>query len=383
MKKIKSIILLVVIVLCNFIHINSIDIYANESNENMIVPNEVNNYFTSIFEEAISIWNLDKKIDYKTEYRIGEPFVVYRLTENNAVWYYPIYNGKDVICNIVVSYICNEFTYAISEEYVTALNCINSDKWIIYAEKEKIYLITQENKLFDISNGNFNEILSSITYSEIYNEYVENYNCIKIIKENNLKMKRAYSKGGSTRTITNGRECIMTDCLIRQYNYSLCWAASIASIVRYLDGSYINKNLNAFDVATVRADYYDLLDPNQGANDKEMKTVLALYGVYYSVLNRRVKNTEIVKEIDNGYPIIMGSKCSYIDENGQLKSGAHATVLYGYYNLDYKKYYKVWNPGNATTQIVSENTYGDINLGYNGHNYLWYSSLAKGTYVVK
>lgn len=68
------------------------------------------------------------------------------------------------------------------------------------------------------------------------------------------------AKGGVVSDINGGRECVMTNCFVKQYEYSLCWAASAATILRYLKPEY--SALNAFDVAYTLAYYEDISTDN-------------------------------------------------------------------------------------------------------------------------
>ena len=96
-------------------------------------------------------------------------------------------------------------------------------------------------------------------------------------------------------------------------------------------------------------------------------------------MSRKLSYNEIKDEIDHGYPIYMSS--AYYNEN-KVRSG-HATVLYGYYTLFGKKFFKIWNPGSGSEELACYNSSGDICYTYNGVNYAWERSICKATYVFK
>lgn len=206
------------------------------------------------------------------------------------------------------------------------------------------------------------------------------------VPELNLENSNCTRRNIAVKNINGGKQCIMEGCFVKQYDYSICWAASLATILRYSNSAYVNEGLNAFQVAMNYAYEYDLStnpndDPNafQGASVYDAQYMLAIYGVYYSVLTRKLSYNEIKDEIDHGYPIYMAS--AYYNEDN-VRSG-HATVLYGYYSVLGKKFFKIWNPGSGAEELAGYNSKGDICYAYNENYYLWESSICKGGYAFK
>lgn len=387
-KVMVSLLLIICTILCN------VQLYYADDNimENVKIaqgqtPERVEEYFYSIYENAIEIGIQCKLIDESInneELEAGENFIIFNVDkESSNIWYYPIYYNSQVIIIIAIVYMDNELNFSLTQEFVESLNSINyNSDMIIFKENEDIFVINQENCIYKISDGETNQVSLDINYTDLLLNVVNNYELTEIeedVKKTEITQNsRLRAKGGSIKDITGGKECIMTDCFVRQYEYNICWAACIATTLRYLKTEYMNIKINAIDVAKEWADYNDDTEWNKGANDNDVHVVYALYGVYYSIVNRALNYTEIKNEIDNGYPIYMHSSAYYKNE-----WHGHATLLYGYYSKDQYKYFKIWNPGNASTLTATYNLAGDINIFYNNNYFKWTSSLGQGGYIFK
>ena len=392
-KKLKrkvflSLLLMTCIIVCNVqLYYADESIIENEGISQGMIPEAVQEYFSSIYEDAIEMGKQCKLLDedvVSEELEVGESFVIFNTDmKSSNIWYYPIYNNSEILIIIIIGYVDNEFSFSLTQEFVDALNTIKySEDMIIFKENEDIFVINQENTIYKISNGETKQISIDFKYNDLLLNIVNNYSLPEIetdyIKTENSKNNTLRAKGGSVTNITGGKECIMTDCFVRQYNYDICWAACVATTLRYFKSEYMNTKINAIDVAKEWADYNDDTNWNKGASDNDVYEVYALYGIYYTMVDRELKYSEIKNEIDNGYPIYMHSSVYYDN-----KLHGHATLLYGYYTKEQYKYYKIWNPGNAGIVTASYNAAGEIKIFYNNNYYKWTSSLAKGTYIVK
>lgn len=392
-KVILSILLIICTILCNVQLFYADNIMENGKIVQVQTPDMVDKYFHSIYENAIEMGKQCKLISESIkseELEAGENFIIFNIDkENSNIWYYPIYYNSQAIIIIAIGYMDNEFNFSLTQEFVESLNKINyNSDMIIFKENEDIYIINQENCIYKISDGETIQVSLDINYTDLLLNVVNNYELTEIeedVKKTEITQNsRLRAKGGSIKDITGGKECIMTDCFVRQYEYNICWAACIATTLRYLKTEYMNTKINAIDVAKEWADYNDDIEWNKGIYYKDALIVYALYGIYYSAVDRQLSFTEIRNEINNGYPIYM-RLVSYYDNNndGVVDYNGHITLLYGYYSKDQYKYFKIWNPGNASTLTATYNLAGDINIFYNNNYFKWTSSLGQGGYIFK
>lgn len=185
----------------------------------------------------------------------------------------------------------------------------------------------------------------------------------------------------------------MNNCFSRQNNNGICWAASIATILRYKNSNYINLGLNAYTVAYRMAAEYGLRtdDPDDkegvwrcGADNYDVQYMLALYEVYYYIASRKLTSAEVRNEINSGNPIYMYASSYYQGSDEEKETWkAHATVLYGYYSKDRYTYYEIWNPGTGETQMAKDDGNTNVSYLYNNHNFSWKASVCNGAYIYK
>lgn len=402
----KKVILCIITILCLFI-CSLESILASENfnlNNNVIpavynimenyIPEDVGHYFNQIYDSAISIGRecglIDESMN-EENLAVGNPFKIFELDdEDKNIWYFPIYNESEMILIITIGLIDNALNFSLTQEFAEQLNKVSYNcDMLFFKENNIIYIIDRENNIYSISYGELKKCEINKNYSEL-KKYLSLYYTVstipdsveKAVAKNTNKMS---AKGGVVSDINGGRECVMTNCFVKQYEYSLCWAASAATILRYLKPEY--SALNAFDVAYTLAYYEDISTDNpddvnriwrRGATNDEAQFVLAVYGVYYSTLNRKLSYFETKKEIDNGYPVYVYAH-AYYDNRWH----AHATVLYGYYTKERYQYYKMWNPGNGTSQTVTYNISGDAIYFYNNHYFEWKATVYNGIHNMK
>lgn len=185
------------------------------------------------------------------------------------------------------------------------------------------------------------------------------------------------SSGGAVTQSGQGAVCDMNGCFVKQYDYELCWAASVATIIRY---RMSNVAVNAFDIA-ILCDKPDIDD-----NGKERYTgtiyeaqfALCYYGVYYSVFERKLSMAETKREIINGNPIYMLSYGE--DELGFPLS--HVTVIYGYREVFNMGILNMWNPRTEEELVIYPKS-GEVTYLYENIQYTWVGSLCNRLYITK
>ena len=250
--------------------------YENDNNNNDIygnkLPKEVTLYFNNIYNEAIEVAIYAEMIDTNiniSDTVIGKGFVIYdEETEENNIWYFPIYYNNEIVTIIKVLYLNNELTYQISDEFVEQLNELEYNVTdILFKFNDEIYCIKENNFTYCISYGITEKVNTFKTYNEI-EYYISNQYITPVLKVNYLNNNNNYARTyNAVKDINGGKQCIMSNCFVKQYDYGICWAASVATIVRYSNSVYVNEGLNAFDVAMYYAYENDLsTNPNDEPN---------------------------------------------------------------------------------------------------------------------
>lgn len=349
----------------------------------------IEEYFENIYDSAILLGKECGKVDKATENNllsVGTPFVIYDMDENTTdIWYYPIYMNSEIKFIVVIYIVEDNLTFSVTGEFVNQLNELGyNNNTLIIKEDVNIYLVNQNGNTYLLSeNGGIIEEINR-DYNELKHYIDENY-CTISLSQNIQSISQNKSgiatRSGAIQDINNGKKCIMTNCLVQQYKYNICWAASVATIIRYKTNVYPYHSINAIDVARAVAEKYgiDTSDENnvsewlRGGDVYDAQLGLALYGVYYSIMNRELSYEELKSEIDNASPIYMRS--AYYDEDGN-RSG-HATVIYGYYHVLYNDFFIMWNPGTAETQTgfyTDENAY----YIYNNEQFVWEGTVCNG-----
>lgn len=146
-----------------------------------------------------------------------------------------------------------------------------------------------------------------------------------------------------------------------QGSYGLCWAASVATICNYLNGT----NVTAKNVADKMGIGY-----NEGGGLYDAQLALSKYGVQYNnVLDaqNRMSWSNLKTNIDNKYPVYVSAKTS---ESG------HAVTAYGYLVAAGTNYVVLWNSGTQKSITATFKSSGTT-FTYNNDTYTWKYSISK------
>lgn len=351
------------------------------------IPDEVTEYFNSVYEDAVNAYIVNSDFDSNvkiSELKVEKPFIILDETQENfsEIWYYPVYYNNNIQFLVEIYIYQNNLYCGISQEYVAKLNEINynSDMRIVKG-KENIYAIDEKNNEHILENN-----IEGSTSMD-----VESFSELSNLESNKLSFNSVdstssrFNPKGPVKEVTNGYECDMTNCFVKQYNYQICWAASMATMIRYLRPE--NGYIVAGDVAYAVGDALGIdTSTNEGkvaclvprSND-DVQLGLVLYEIYYSIVNRKLTYEELKNEIKNGSPIYMFA--GYYDE--EHKWHGHGTVIYGYYTYGSMRYIEMWNPGSAEKQAFQYNLDGSVGYVYNNHIFPWLSTICNGAYVAK
>lgn len=384
-KNIKALLAVLILFIC--MSVNSCFIFASDITSNINEDMNVESYIENIYKDAIDIGIQSEIIDSETSKQnllIGTEFIIKNLdSKNSGIWYCPIIYDENVVALIVVYKNGGEFAFSITQEYVEQINLVSNLKEVFFFSiDDTVYLMNSEEKIYNVSYGQLNECKLDLNTKDFY-EYFVNIYCINEKCSIYSTNTRGIKKSNVIKDITNGKECWMDDCFVRQYNYPICWAASCATIIRYKNTNYVSSGLNAFDVAYRLAEAYGESDAIQGGDIYDEQYAMALYGVYYTMLERKLSYQEVKNAINTGNPFLINSRSIYENDKGVMEAHGHAVVIYGYYSNDQYNYYKLWNPATGTIQTMQYTPGKELSFFFNNHNFYWNSTVCNGLYIVK
>lgn len=358
----------------NSFNLKSEDMYVN------IVPSDVIEYAESRFEGMVETVIKEKKyfdvdINSKNNLILNDPFVIYSssgLGTQDPIYYFPV-SDKDEI--IMVLYVLNnegEYSAAISTELVDELEQIGIKKYeeyIYYENGEEIIAENNSNKIImneyesDVNifkDGEQNKKeFEAMTYEEkaeyVCNTYA-NGNEEIINNEDDEKDK---SRGFSVKRY-NEVKLDMDGCLVKQ-KHNNCWAASVATVVRYMNYKKYNK-LTAEQVCDkLKIDY------DKGGSIYDKQKALRKYGINcydYCVLDQI--NFDCLKfNILEEKPVMMSCKTA---------NYRHATTIIGYTTYGGINQIVLHNPGDDKVVSVEYKNSG-TSFPYGNHIWKWEKTL--------
>lgn len=300
---------------------------------------------------------------------IGTPYIVYDVadTVQDEVYHYPIINDNDgnVVLIVDVMGTTDGWHYDISTEYVSELNDID------YAEQDYIFYGTEENIVAE--NAGTKEHFSGYDNKKEIKEFESSgfYDKVESISERvdslqktntdiqmEEELKATYTPQVVDVEVGIGKKCELYNRQT-QGKWGLCWAASVATIANYLNGT----NYTPFQIANTEGIGYD-----EGAYNSEALKAMNDFGVPYNTIGPTLSWTDIVSKISLKTPIYM-----YSTRDG----GAHATVLYGYKYKNGTQYLAMWNPGTnqvGATEVIAFDS-NATTFSYSIYTYTWYQSI--------
>jgi len=308
--------------------------------------------FVKMAEKYYSDCRLIKAAKVKVE----KPFFVYNYVEKTkyAIYNYPVsYNGK-VVFIVCVAKVDGEWSLSISQENIDFLNKINyskeNGKYIFFTDGENLFAQSQcmiySESAFGYSkwNRSFEE------KKEIINKETKCLDEINVDSNDN-NILDDYSRKYAINTADHVRLSLYNKR--GQGNLPICWAASVATMANYINGTKIT----AGDVCMALKHDYD------GASPAYVNSRLSSFGIdYRSFIKESASWTTIKKNINGKWPLYMSSKNS--------SGNGHATVLYGYQIISGKKYVVIWNPGNEKT-YVSAYAKQKTSFYYSNSTFVW------------
>ena len=295
-------------------------------------------------------------LDKLSEITIFEGFRVYQRgaekDESSLTFYYPIVQNKEVKLLAAVDKIGdNTWNISISEygasyinrysDYLSYTIYSEGDTWIFAPKAASERRAPEVIGRYHLEHSKTLSLLSRETKGNQSDKFYVNTDTYKFLN--------------------------MDNCLMLQEadgtKYGLCWAASAATMIRYITG---NRTVSAFSIA----DEFHI-----GYNDgietlSTIRSALLRHGVtsqYRYVARQAVSLTEIYHNINNAYPIAMGMQGRVLSV---IPYGKHVVTIVGY---------------NGSTLIMWESARGKIvTTSYNdkkttyklfAYTYTWIQSV--------
>ncbi|RDU23198.1 C39 family peptidase [Anaerosacchariphilus polymeriproducens] len=381
------------------------------------IPEEAKKYAYEIAPSLLSTVVDNEKlygvsINKFEDLTLGEPYTVANYGNTNDdknTFYFPVLENDQVKLILSITKSSGKWNATIGEDISEELNDLNSNKeYILYYDDGTTYAETKDGKDALFTDSDLKSKDKAFTNKMSYEEEVQKYKNKNgkelqvsdlaeekvqddAIGENAIKNSKVYGglvvQNNENNTIdlphaavgayasnpfkinNSNSKLLNTDkCLVNQQDSTgrergMCWAASVASIVRYSKG---NSTLTAQDVCDYMKINYDI-----GGTLNDMRNALSSYGVNnYKIKNNHSTWEEINSNISNKKPIGMASNSYY---NGRYSG--HAVTLIGYSQQN-QKYITLWNSGN---QQVQTSTFGgdtaDVTFNYTGMTWHWVGSL--------
>lgn len=374
--------LLFIIVICNSVGVKTVyTVLLEESSE---IPDEVLSYADRIYQDlAMSVDRSEELYDVSLgnveHLELGKPFVIYDVNKKDTssnIYYFPVIENETIVLEMAVYPVNGSYCASMSKgmaEQLEKADYLNKSEMIFYYTGDAIFCETESDMHRMVRNDN--------PLTEIKEEELQNYNAFqelsydekKNIIDNEKKEIKTVQKtieqwgdeketeNGFSQKDTYGVKLNMNNCTVSQYNYNTCWAASVATTVRYITG---NRTLTATAVCDKMG-----IDYMTGGSISEKQTALRLYGIDYTKLVYKQLSFDDVKvNITQQSPIL-------ISAFGNATGGGHSLTITGYTTYGAVKQIQVWN---SATEEYQTTVYNESGSGFpmNGQSYIWKYSLS-------
>lgn len=315
-------------------------------------------------------------IEKKDHLQIETPFVIYSaqsLGKQDPIYYYPISNDGKIVLVLYVMECDGDYTAGISTDYAPELNQLdyqNNDDYIFYEDGETLHAANNDaeqnlgnmpqpddDELSDKEEANaavFEDLSPKNKVEAILNSYPEESNHDETSKQDAPIGARGFStKNASAVRLNTSR------CLVPQLWDGNCWAAAVATTVKYLNFSKYST-LSARGVCRKMKIGY-----NDGGTINDMHKALNKYGVTYKKPDySQVSFATIQKNILAQRPLVIAAF---------TKHSGHAVTIIGYTTYGGINQITFHNPGTNTCTSVEYKKSGTT-FSYNNDKFKWKST---------
>ncbi len=324
----------------NMIVAENIDINTN-------IPTEVTQYAKIHFTEMYGLVDSDYDTD---DLQLGEAYVVYNADESKleSIYHFPISENKKIEAVLTVIETDSGCVASISNENVDVLNTLEKkgdlQEYIQYDVDGELYIEGEEG-IYKIDGGKKSKVSDEEKRQHRFfkrsikskiQELDEAYQNIKEIAINisakNVDSMVGYSpahttttSGGKTETRLNIKKY-----LTPQGSDPICWAAAIATIKNYRQGS----NTSAKSVCNA------IGHAISGGTPSDVQRAFNYYGLRYRYKNSNILWSDIKLYIEGNHPI-------YIEGTNTSSGSRHASVITGVRRSNEMCFVRIYNPQNT------------------------------------
>ncbi|MCI8339583.1 MAG: hypothetical protein HFH62_13060 [Lachnospiraceae bacterium] len=330
-------------------YLGNVKIVSEDISDNAY--NDVDSLYRDLIREY------DENLDVNKCF-IGRPITIYSVDNPSYILSFPVY-VKDSI-RYMINYIDmgnnTDSSYAVSMEIGVANELSDilknnvEDTYLFYVENGETS-IDSMSQLDVFYNSNGDTTFASLSFEE-------KIDYLTILKDMPLK------EDATTNTIQNIKygagyslntkysKILDIKKFVKQGNYPLCWAASVATAKNYIKNT---TNTSATDVANKYRKKYPLenITYKSGASLSQTKKALSLYNLSYTKKEGIVSFNKIKSDITNKKPLIMGTKV-YSDKGLKKYVGSHMMTIYGF-NSSVFDMFSVWDP-NGNKVVMTYNS---------------------------
>ena len=318
-------------------------------------------------ETVLEDENSGVDLDDNSEIYFSKPYVICNALENqDAIYNFPL--AADGRIAMVLSVMDTEDGLMIQfgkdlADKLNEISYIHTD-YVFYEYEDTFYAESASSKIvigyFPEGSYNYTEeeeqnsrIFSKLSYTEKRSVMAEKVADFVPCTEPEEKPMEEMKIGGSL-TLHNP---------MGQYNYNMCWAACVATVVNYKQ----KASLNPFEVCLKMAVPYDA-----GGTIFNIRDALNAYGVAYSKVRYDMLSwSEIKDNIDNNHPIVA------VLSNEHTSTG-HSVVVFGY--TASTEFINFWDPQDGSTGDDDEVSYvkaGSNFYGKKNNIYKWEYTVSK------
>nr|MCR5609019.1 C39 family peptidase [Lachnospiraceae bacterium] len=322
---------------------------------------------------GVSICNYD-------ELYLGTPYTICdkdNMDEKKDIYYYPVYENDEIKLVLSVYRKDDKWNATIGKDIAQELNILASkadENYYLYYSKGTIYAEASK-ACFDNTADN---TLTETSKGSNINSATEKSSSKVVIKKNNLKEKANgiidsissmftakpsievfgdYIVKDDNRTILDTTDCLVTQLDKQGNSRGMCWAASVATIVRYVKGDYTITAESVCEKMNI--------DLDEGGDMELKDKALDAYGLDYSKAYGQLTWEQVKENLDNKKPIAI----SCFSENE-----GHAVTILGYTEVDGIRTVLFWNSGNQKMQSATYSDEGTV-FSYNSYTWEWSASL--------
>lgn len=356
----------------------------------------------------------DVSIDKFEDLSLGEPYTIANFKdskEDKEVFYFPVLENDQVKLILSVTKTAGQWDATLGEDIAEELNDIDSSKeYILYYDDGTTYAETEDSKIALFTDSLMKEKDTAVAENMSFKEKVEKYeekngedlevselakekltddeigeraiekskSLENVITNNNYKnptlleklnvdlphanvgafAPNPFSISNDNTKLLNTNECLVNQQDSNGQERGMCWAATVASTVRYMRG---NNTLTAQQVC----DYMGI-DYDTGATIEEMQDAFSRYGLSFKIKTKHSTWKEITQNISKKKPIGMAAFSTL---------GGHAVTLIGY-SQQGNKTITLWNSGNQKVQTTTfKSDTADVTFIYSSAKWYWDSSL--------